>query len=228
MEERMPFLAHMDEGKPRMKASGLTLACGLALAMVSGAAPAQTEAPMQIVVLGDSLSAGYQLPEADSMPSRLQKLLTAKGYKVEIVNAGVSGDTASDGLARLDWSVPASARAVIVELGANDALRGTDPKVTRDALEKILARLKQRGQKIMLAGMLAPPNFGPDYAAAFNPIYPELAAKYDAVLYPFIADGIYGQPKLQLSDALHPNAAGTQVMAQKMLPFVEKLIARAK
>ncbi len=210
-----------------MKAATLTLACGI-WAVLAGAAPAQSEAAMQIVVLGDSLSAGYQLAESESVPARLQKLLTAKGYKVEVVNAGVSGDTASDGLARLDWSVSATARAVIVELGANDALRGVNPRVTRQALDQILARLTERGQKVLLAGMLAPPNLGPDYAAAFNPIYAELAAKYEAILYPFIADGIVGEPKLLLSDALHPNAAGTQLMAEKMLPFVERLIQRVR
>src|SRR5204862_4532638 len=141
--------------------------------------------PVRIVVLGDSLSAGLGLPAQDTLPAKLERALRAKGVAVEIQNAGVSGDTAAGGLARLDWSVPDGTDAVILELGANDALRGADPKQTRAALNAIIRRLKERRIAVLLAGMLAPRNLGEDYARGFDPIYPELAAAHGLVLYPF-------------------------------------------
>jgi acyl-CoA thioesterase I len=199
----------------------------LALALsVATAAPAAA-GPLRIVALGDSLTAGYGLDIAASFTGQLQAALKANGDDAIIVDAGVSGDTASDGLARVDWSVGTDADAVIVELGANDALRGIDPAVTRDALDKLLARLSQRGLPVLLAGMLAPPNLGPDYGAKFNAIYPDLAAKYGAVLYPFFLDGVAARPDLNQADGIHPNQAGVAVIVQRMLPSVETLIARA-
>lgn len=220
-----------------MKAVALTLAW-LAL----GAIPAFAQVPraqvpqpilqapeaVRVVVLGDSLSAGFELPQSASLPARLQTLLTQQGQNVEIINAGVSGDTASDGLARLDWSVPENADAVIVELGANDALRGIDPKITRAALDEILARLTKRGGKILIAGMIAPLNLGANYGAAFNPIFADLAARYGAILYPFILEGVTGESALQLRDRMHPNAEGTKRMAELMLPFVQQLIVKIR
>ncbi len=144
-----------------------------------------------------------------------------------IVNAGVSGDTASDGLARVDWSVGEDADAVIVELGANDALRGVDPAITREALDKLLARLGERGLPVLVAGMRAPPNLGQDYGAAFNPIYPELAARYDAILYPFFLDGVAARADLNQPDGIHPNAEGVAIIVEGIVPSVEALIARA-
>jgi acyl-CoA thioesterase-1 len=184
--------------------------------------------PLRIVVLGDSLSAGFGLPAQDALPAKLERALQARGIAVEIANAGVSGDTAPGGLARLDWSVPDGTDAVILELGANDALRGADPKGTRAALEAIIRRLKDRGIAVLLAGMLAPRNLGPDYMEAFDAIYPELAAQYDLVLYPFIAEGIFGEPGLTQADHMHPTAAGVDVMVSRMLPKVEELISRLK
>ena len=143
-----------------------------------------------------------------------------------IENAGVSGDTASGGLGRLDWSVPEGTDAVIVELGANDALRGSDPKVTRAALETIIRRLKERHIAVLLVGMLAPRNLGPDYVKAFDPIYPELAKAHDLILYPFILDGVAGDRALNQADGLHPNAAGVDIIARRMLPKVEELVAQ--
>jgi acyl-CoA thioesterase-1 len=138
----------------------------------------------------------------------------------------VSGDTASGGLGRLDWSVPAGTDAVIVELGANDALRGSDPKVTRAALETIIRRLKERHIAVLLVGMLAPRNLGPDYVKAFDPIYPELAKAHDVILYPFILDGVAGDRALNQADGLHPTAAGVDIIASRMLPKVEELVAK--
>jgi acyl-CoA thioesterase-1 len=191
---------------------------------VSGAA----ERPIRIVVLGDSLSAGFGLAAQDALPAKLERALKAKGIAVAIANAGVSGDTAAGGLSRLDWSVPDGTDAVILELGANDALRGSDPKATRAALDEIIKRLKERRIAVLLAGMLAPRNLGPDYARAFDPIYPGLAAAHDLVFYPFIADGVMGDRALNQADGIHPTAAGVDVMVARMLPKAEELIARVK
>ncbi len=181
-------------------------------------------APIQIVALGDSLTAGLGLPEKDGFVPRLQAALAAKGLAVAIANAGVSGDTASDGLARLDWSVPDGTQAVILELGANDMLRGVKPEVTREALDKILQRLAERHIPVMLCGMRAAPNLGSDYVAAFERIYPDLAAKYHTLLYPFFLDGTAGDLKLTQADGLHPNAAGVGVIVARILPTVLQLI----
>jgi len=186
------------------------------------------ERPIRIVVLGDSLAAGFGLAAPDALPAKLERALKQKGMAVAIENAGVSGDTPAGGLARLDWSVGEGTDAVILELGANDALRGSDPKATRTALEAIIRRLKERRIAVLLAGMLAPRNFGPDYARAFDAIYPELAAAHDLILYPFILEGVAGDRALNQPDGLHPTAAGVDVMVQGMLPKVEELVARVK
>jgi len=185
-------------------------------------------APLRIVALGDSLTAGYQLAPTDAFPAKLQAALRAKGYDVEVVNAGVSGDTAANGLARLDWSVPAETDAVIVELGANDMLRGLDPARTRATLAEILPRLRARGLPVLLAGMRASPNLGPDYVAAFDAIYPDLAGHYGALLYPFFLDGVALDQAYTLSDGLHPTARGVDVIVARILPSVEALMSRAR
>jgi len=179
-------------------------------------------------VLGDSLSAGFGLSAADAVPAKLARALQAKGLPVEIANAGVSGDTAAGGLARLDWSVPEGTDAVILELGAIDALRGSDPKATRAALDAIITKLKARKIAVLLAGMLAPRNLGADYARAFDPIYPELAAEHGLILYPFILDGVAGEAALNQGDGMHPTAAGVDAIVARMLPKAEELVARAK
>jgi acyl-CoA thioesterase-1 len=203
-----------------------TFLCLLALMVVTTAAVAQTPStgPVKLVVLGDSLSAGLGLPAADAFPAQLEKALKDKGLNVAIDNAGVSGDTTSGGLDRLDWSVPEGTQGVILELGANDALRGTDPKVTRVALDAIVTRLKARHVAVLVCGMLAPPNYGADYAAQFNAIYPELAKKYDVPLYPFFLDGVAADVKLNQADGMHPTAAGVAVIVQKILPMVESFV----
>jgi acyl-CoA thioesterase I len=199
---------------------------GVTVALVGGAAFASGR-PVKIVALGDSLTAGYGLSADQAFPVKLQAALAAKGIATEIANAGVSGDTASGGLARLDWSVPDGTDAVILELGANDALRGADPKVTRAALEAILARLNARHIPVLFCGMLAPRNMGPDFANAFDGIYPDLAAKYGAALYPFFLEGVASQPKLNQRDGLHPTAEGVDVIVEKILPSVQHLVAEA-
>jgi acyl-CoA thioesterase-1 len=197
------------------------------LAAIAGPALA-ADRPVRIVVLGDSLSAGLGLAGQDALPAKLERALRAKGIVAEIANAGVSGDTAAGGLARLDWSVPEGTDAVILELGANDALRGSDPKATRAALEAIIRKLKERRIAVLLAGMLAPRNLGADYAKAFDPIYPELAAAHDLVFYPFILDGVAADAALNQADGIHPTAAGVDIIVSRMLPKVEELVARVK
>jgi acyl-CoA thioesterase-1 len=187
-------------------------------------APAQAQSPIKLAVLGDSLSAGHGLPLEAAFPARLQKALREKGVKVDILNAGVSGDTTSGGRDRLDWSIPDGTEAVIVELGANDALRGLDPKVTKSALEDIIKKLQARKIAVMLAGMVAPPNYGPDYAAKFDPIYADLGKAYDVPLYPFFLDGVAGDAKLNQPDGIHPTAEGIDIIVARILPSVEAFL----
>lgn len=184
--------------------------------------------PLQLVGLGDSLMAGYQLPQEDALPAQLQRQLVAKGHDVVIANAGVSGDTTSGGLSRVDWSVPEGTDGVILELGANDALRGIPPEQTEKNLEQIITRLKERNIPILLVGMLAPPNMGDDYGQRFNAIYPRLAEKYDLPLYPFVLDGVITDRSLLLDDGMHPNTKGLETMAQRMLPLAESWVADIK
>ena len=199
--------------------------------MTTGAALAQGSAsgmtkPVKMVVLGDSLSAGYGLPAAAAFPIRLQKTLENKGIKVDIINAGVSGDTTSGGLERLDWSIPEGTEAVILELGANDALRGTDPGVPRRALSDILTRLQARKIAVLLCGMVAPPNYGSDYSARFNAIYPELSESFGVPLYPFFLDGVAADARLNQGDGMHPTAEGVDVIVKNILPSVEAFLGR--
>jgi acyl-CoA thioesterase-1 len=203
-------------------------AAALALAAALLAPAAAAEKPIKIVAFGDSLMAGYQLPMSAAFPAQLEKALKAKGLNVEIANAGVSGDTASGGLSRLDWSVPDGTDAVIVELGANDMLRNVDPKVTRAALEQIVTKLKQRGIEVMLAGMRSVANYGDEYAKQFNAIYPELATTHNLVFYPFFLDGIAADAKLNQRDGLHPTEAGVETIVTRITPKVEELIARIR
>jgi acyl-CoA thioesterase-1 len=197
------------------------MAGGTALAQTSATAPAK---PIKVVVLGDSLSAGLGLPGPAAFPARLQKTLNNNGIEVDMINAGVSGDTTSGGRDRLDWSVPEGTEAVILELGANDALRGVDPKVTRSALTDILSRLKARGIAVLLCGMYAPPNYGSDYAARFNAIYPELAKSFGVPLYPFFLEGVATEARLNQADGMHPTAEGVDTIVKNILPTVQAFL----
>jgi len=204
------------------------LVLGMAL-MGANAAFAQAPAagagkPIKMVVLGDSLSAGLGLSASAAFPARLKQSLKIKGIDVDMINAGVSGDTSSGGRDRLDWSVPEGTDAVILELGANDALRGIDPKVTRAALTDILARLKARKVAVLLCGMLAPPNYGSDYSARFNAIYPDLAKSFGVPLYPFFLEGVAADARLNQADGMHPTAEGVDVIVKNILPTVEAFL----
>jgi acyl-CoA thioesterase I len=201
----------------------LVLACA-----VASAAAAAAEGPIRVVALGDSLTAGYGLAAAAAFPTRLEQALRARGAEVTIVNAGVSGDTTADGLARLDWSIPEGTEAVILELGANDALRGLDPQLARRSLETIIRRLKDRHTEVLLCGMLAPRNLGADYGRVYDAIFPDLASTYGLVFYPFFLAGVATDKGLNQADGLHPNAAGVDVIVSRITPKVEELLARVR
>jgi acyl-CoA thioesterase-1 len=197
------------------------IAAGMLLCGLTESANART---IQIVGLGDSMMAGYQLPPGDGFPAKLEAALKARGIDVVIADAGVSGDTTSGGLSRVDWSVPDGTDGVILELGANDALRGIPPEDSETNLDAIIGRLSARNIPVLLAGMLAPPNMGADYGSRFNPIYKRLADKYHLTLYPFFLDGVAAEAKLQLADGMHPNSQGVDVMVQRFQPVVEGFI----
>jgi acyl-CoA thioesterase-1 len=195
------------------------------LVMASGAAAEQK--PIRILALGDSLTSGFMLPAAQSFPAQLERALNAKGYNVEVINAGVSGDTTTAALERFEWAVPDGIDAAIVELGANDALRGLDPALAHRNLDAIITRLKARGAEILIAGMIAPRNWGQAYAQQFDAIFPELAKTHGVLLYPFFLDGVALRQELNLDDGLHPNARGVAEIIARILPSVEDLIQRA-
>ena len=207
-------------------ALSLALPISLSASLTTVAQPAQE--PLEIVALGDSLTAGYQLAPGDGFVPQLQAALDARGHHVIIYNAGVSGDTSAGGLARLDWSIGEGTDAVILELGANDALRGLPPKGTRDNLRQIIERITQRGIPVLLAGMYAPPNLGSSYANHFNTIYPDLATTYDLIFDRFFLEGVAGKKNLNLADAIHPNAQGIHIIVRRILPKVEQLIEQTK
>jgi acyl-CoA thioesterase-1 len=184
--------------------------------------------PTTLVVLGDSLTAGFGLEAEQSFPARLQQALQERGLNVVVKNAGVSGDTAKQGLERLEWAMGEGADAVIVALGANDALRGVDPNETRKSLDGIIRRLKERGAAVMIAGMLAPPNMGAAYKELFDAIYPALAREHGVRLYPFFLDGVAGDPRFNLEDGIHPNERGVEEMVKRMLPEVKEFLEMMK
>lgn len=202
-----------------------TFAASLLLVSALHANEAGVREPV-IVVFGDSLTAGFGLAEQEAFPDQLEQALRARGQEVKIVNAGVSGDTAAAGLARLDWAMPEDASAVIIELGANDALQGLDPQATKAVLEKIITKVQARGLPILLAGMEAPRNMGKDYVEAFRALYQDLATRYNLVFYPFFLDGVALDDTLTLDDGLHPNAQGVARIVQSIMPKVEELLAR--
>ena len=183
-------------------------------------------APLRIMMLGDSLTAGYGLASRDSLPARLEAALRERGLDVRVINAGVSGDTTAGGLARLEWALADRPHAVVVALGANDALRAIDPDVTRDNLDRLLRALAERRLPVLLAGMLAPRNLGSDYGERFDAIYPQLAERHGVLLYPFLLDGVATVAALNQSDGLHPNEAGVETVVAGILPSVMCLVRR--
>jgi len=196
----------------------------LALLAITGPAAA---APVRILALGTSLTQGYGLPPGTEIPALIEDRLKAQGIDAQVINAGVSGDTSAGGLARLDWSLADHPKAAIVELGSNDALRGIAPKVTEKNLAAVLTKLKAAHVPVLLLGMQAPRNLGPEYAREFDPIYPRLARQYGAVLYPFVLDGVALNPKLNQKDGIHPNPTGARIIADRLMPYVKKLLSGA-
>jgi acyl-CoA thioesterase-1 len=189
---------------------------------------ASAATPITILAFGTSLTQGYGLPPGTEFTAMLQSSLRARGIDAKVINAGVSGDTSADGVSRLDWSLADHPDAAIVEMGSNDALRGLDPKDTAKNLSGILAKLKAAHVPVLVLGMKAPRNLGPEYAVAFDAIYPRLAKQFGDILYPFVLDGVALNPRLNQSDGIHPNPAGVKVVVARMLPYVEKLIAEAR
>jgi acyl-CoA thioesterase-1 len=204
------------------------LIVALILGMSSNGSVRAADGPLRIVVVGDSLAAGYELAAKDAFPAKLEAALKAKGHAVVIENAGVSGDTTSGGLARVDWAVQHGTDGVILELGANDMLRGLDPKIARAALDSIITQLKARGVEVLLCGMRAAPNLGADYVRAFDAIYPELAQKHGLILYPFFLEGVTTQKQFTMPDGLHPRPPGVDVMVAGILPQAEEFVGRLR
>ncbi len=218
----------------------LALLSGLAagLAVPAGASPAAADQTIgdddmiRILAFGDSLVAGWGIDPENAFPARLEAALRAEGYPVQILDGGVSGDTTAGGRARLDWLLAGlgddAIDGVIVELGANDGLRGTDPAETEANLEAILKTLDRRGLPVLLTGMYAPPNFGREYAEAFNAIYPRLAERFGVLFYPFFLKGVAAEPRLNQADGIHPNPAGVAVIVENILPSARALIERVR
>ena len=206
----------------------IALACLFNFSTTVIAETTPRKAHIKIIAFGDSLTAGYGLPREAAFPVRLEKKLKKQGHNIRVVNAGISGDTATGGLARLAWAVPKDADAVILELGANDALRGVSPAKTRKSLEKIIVKLKKKNIEILIAGMIAPEGMGNKFSSDFNSIYADLAKKYDALYYPFFLDGVALDPKLNQSDGIHPNSTGVNIIVDNITPSVLKLIKRAR
>ena len=198
----------------------LSAVLALLLLMFNPAA-AQT---VTVLAFGDSLTAGYGLQPSDAFPVRLEAALKARGHDVKVINAGVAGDTALDGASRVDWALSEDVDAVIVEFGANDALRGLPVPQAEQALDQLLAKLKARNLPVLLAGMRAPPNLGPEYQAAFDGMYARLSEKHGTLLYPFFLDGVAAEVKLNQADGMHPNPAGVDVIVTRILPDVERLL----
>jgi len=187
-----------------------------------------TAAPIKILALGTSLTQGFGVPPGQDFTAVLEARLRAAGLDVKLINAGVSGDTSAGGLARIDWSLADHPQAAIVEFGSNDALRGQSPTLTEKNLVAILTRLKAAHIPVLLIGMRAPRNLGPEYAAQFDPIYPKLAKQFGAILYPFMLDGVALNPKLNQADGIHPNPAGVKIIVEKFLPYAMRLVAQVK
>ena len=212
----------------KLKKTSLSVIVGLLFGLLAGLTSVSANAKIQIIAFGDSLTAGYNLPASAAFPNQLEKALNEAGYDIEITNAGVSGDTTLGGVQRLDWSIPANADAVILELGANDMLRGLSPDLTFKNLDEIITRLKARKITILLAGMRAAPDLGKDYASKFNAIFPELAKKHDLLFYPFFLESLLGRNDLLQKDGMHPTAEGVSLIVGDILPKVKDMLATLK
>jgi acyl-CoA thioesterase I len=220
----MPLLATFQSYGLLRRIAVAILAAHLGMIVASGA----TAAPIKILALGDSLTSGYGLAASDGFCPQLERALRAAGHDVSVIDAGAGGDTTADGLARLDWSLADKPDVVILELGGNDALRGLDPGQAKANLDAILTRLQSKGLVVLLAGMKAPRNLGPDYAKEFDAIFPELAVRHQVALYPFFLDGVAADPDFNQEDGIHPNPAGVAIIVKRMLPAVERALAQVK
>ena len=218
--------AHIGAIRSVFHSVGVLLAGGILMSVTLQAA--QSRRTLQIVAFGDSLSAGFQLRPSDAFPAKLEAALKAKGHAVEIADAGVSGDTTAAGLQRIDWAVPDGTDIVILEFGANDMLRGLDPNAARANLDALVKRLQAKGATVLLTGMRSLGNWGADYAARFEAIFPDLAKAHGVMLYPFFLDGVVGRRELNLSDGMHPNAAGVDEIVRRIQPMVEQVIAQVR
>ncbi|MEQ8505262.1 MAG: arylesterase [Rhodospirillales bacterium] len=218
---RRPSMGYVAAGRIVNAASAF--ACVMLLAF----APVSAAESLRVLVLGDSLTAGYGLDAKDAFPVRLEAALKAQGRDVTVLNAGVSGDTTAGGRARIGWALADKPDAVILELGANDGLRGLDPKATFGNLDAIIAKLRAAGLPVLLTGMLAPPNLGRDYAAEYNAVFPRLAEKHDVLFYPFFLAGVAAKPDLNQDDGIHPNGKGVGVIVERITPYALDLVARA-
>jgi len=185
-------------------------------------------AQLKIAAFGDSLFAGYQIAPEAAYPAQLETALHKSGYDVSIINAAVSGDTAEAGLKRLDWALADGVDAVLLELGANDMLRGIDPERAYQSLAQIIEKCQSQHIAIALFGMRADPALGPEYGRAFDDIYARLADRYHIPLYPFFLDGIVSEPNLKLHDGMHPNPSGVKILVKKTLPFVVTFLNNIK
>jgi acyl-CoA thioesterase-1 len=210
------------------KAVNVNAAAAILLVLLWGVPAANAAPPLRLLVLGDSLTAGYGLTAEDGFTAQLQAALKEAGRDVVVLNAGVSGDTTAGGRARIGWALGDKPDAVIVELGANDGLRGLDPKATFDNLDAIIADIHRAGLPVLLTGMLAPPNLGRDYADDFNAIFPRLAEKHGVLFYPFFLAGVAAKPELNQDDGIHPNSKGVGAVVTRILPYVLDLLAQAR
>jgi acyl-CoA thioesterase-1 len=220
-----PYQCRFNAARRLLRHTAGLLAGAMLIAVAAEGSAAAGERPV-IAAFGDSLTAGYGLPERDSFAARLQAELAARGKQVRVINSGVSGDTTAGGRARLEWTLADEPDLVILELGANDGLRGIDPKETYDNLDAMLTRLNELGIPVVFAGMRAPPNLGATYGDAFNAVFPRLAEEHDVVFYPFFLDGVAAKPALNQEDGMHPNAAGVDAIVERILPYVEKALAQ--
>jgi acyl-CoA thioesterase-1 len=208
----------------RLRAGALVLLCVTWLSV----APDEARADGVVVALGDSLTAGFGVAPDEAFPARLQARLRAEGYAYRVVNAGVSGDTTAGGLRRVDWVLRTSPDVVIVALGANDGLRGQSPQATRVNLEEIVTRLQAAGARVLLAGMRLPPNYGGEFTKEFEAVFPAVARRAKIALMPFLLDGVAGIPRLNQADGIHPTAAGQQVIADHLWPYLRPLLRSVK
>ncbi|MEG9861839.1 MAG: arylesterase [Parvularculales bacterium] len=199
---------------------------GVVLALLLADSPSKATGEKVLLAFGDSLTAGYGLPARSGFTRQLETALRARGHNVRIINGGVSGDTTAEGRARLDWTLTPDTDGVILELGANDALRGVDPSITEENLKDILSRLGARNLPVLLTGMYAPPNMGISYMFKFNGIYSDLADEYDVVFYPFFLEDVAAKRSLNLPDGIHPNAKGVEIIVENIVPYVEELLER--